>query len=98
MIVNIVVKKPLFPSFVCFSITLVFNNIVKHPYIGTIGFAETENVLFPNTKPTKKFLWVFNGGTKDTDGAGQWHLWSSGVEMPPTGGIIIDQDYLNNLP
>ncbi|GEM53150.1 hypothetical protein EB1_29400 [Empedobacter brevis NBRC 14943 = ATCC 43319] len=69
---------------------------VKNPYIGTIGFAETENVLFPSTKPTKKLLWVFNGGNKSTDGAGQWHLWRSGVEMPPSG--IIDQDYLDNLP
>lgn len=69
---------------------------VKSPYIGTIGFAETENVIFPTTKPTKKFLWVFSGGDKSINGAGQWHLWRSGIEMPPTE--VIDQAYLDNLP
>lgn len=72
------------------------HKFVKNPYIGTIGFAETENILFPTTKPSKKLFWVFNGGTKATAGAGQWHLWSAGVEMPPSG--VIDQNYLDNLP
>lgn len=67
---------------------------VKHPYIGTIGFSEIENGLFPTTKPPKSFLWVYGGGTPQT-GGGQWHLWSAGVEMAP---IIVDDDYFNQLP
>jgi hypothetical protein len=69
---------------------------IKSPYIGTIGFAETDNVVFPTTKPSKKLLWVFNGGNKSINGAGQWHLWRAGAELPPTG--VIDQNYLDSLP
>lgn len=72
------------------------HKFVKSPYIGTIGFAETENAVFPTTKPTKKMLWVYNGGDNSINGAGQWHMWRAGVEMPPTG--VIDQSYLDNLP
>lgn len=68
---------------------------LKNPYIGTIGFSEIENAVFPTTKPAKKFLWVYGGGTALND-AGQWHLWRAGVELPPVG--VIDQNYLNNLP
>lgn len=78
------------------TITNPPHKTIKSPYIGTIGFAETENAVFPTTKPSKKLLWVFNGGNKSIPGAGQWHLWRAGAELPPTG--VIDQNYLNNLP
>jgi len=66
---------------------------LKDPYIGTIGFSEIENAIFPATKPYKKFLWVYGGGNKSD---GQWHLWRAGVEFPFPDDI--NQDYLNNLP
>lgn len=78
------------------TVTQPPHKFVKSPYIGTIGFAETENAVFPTTKPNKKLLWVFNGGDNSISGAGQWHLWRAGVEMPPTE--VIDQSYLDNLP
>lgn len=78
------------------TVTKPPHKAIKSPYIGTIGFAETENAVFPSTKPSKKLLWVYNGGDKSVNGAGQWHLWRSGTELPPAG--TIDQNYLNNLP
>ncbi|UOE37979.1 hypothetical protein [Chryseobacterium oryzae] len=71
------------------------NKFVKSPYIGTFGFSEIENAVFPSTKPTKKFMWVFGGGDSSIAVAGQWQMWRSGVEMPPTE--VIDQTYFDNL-
>ncbi|WP_312306328.1 hypothetical protein [Chryseobacterium sp.] len=65
---------------------------VTNPYIGTIGFSEIENVVFPATKPAKKFFWVYGGGGT---GVGEWHLWSAGVERPPVNPNPVD---INNFP
>ncbi len=67
---------------------------IKNPYIGTIGFSDVKNALYPQ-KPTKKFMWVYGGTPSGT--AGNWHLWRSGVEMPPAA-TLVTQSYFDNLP